>query len=130
MSGVGKRFQDNGYKLPKPFIQISGRPMIQHVVEMFPDIENVLFIVNREHFEDLTLGLEARLLEISPFAKIAVIESHKLGPAWAIYQARNHINLEVPVVVNYCDFACIWDSFAFREQLNSGVDGLIRSNSG
>jgi len=130
MSGVGKRFQDNGYKLPKPFIQISGRPMIQHVVEMFPDIENVLFIVNREHFEDLTLGLEARLLEISPFAKIAVIESHKLGPAWAIYQARNHINLEVPVVVNYCDFACIWDSFAFREQLNSGVDGLIATYSG
>jgi NDP-sugar pyrophosphorylase family protein len=130
MSGVGKRFQDNGYKLPKPFIQISGKPMIQHVVEMFPGIENVLFIVNREHFEDSTLGLEARLLEISPNAEIAVIDSHKLGPAWAIYQARNSIKLEVPVVVNYCDFACIWDSFAFREQLKSGVDGLIATYSG
>ena len=26
MSGVGQRFKDKGYKLPKPFIEISGKP--------------------------------------------------------------------------------------------------------
>lgn len=130
MSGIGQRFKDKGYQLPKPFIPISGKPIVQHVVEMFPGIEEVLFIVNREHFEDKQLEIESRLAKISPIAKIAVIDPHKLGSAWAIRQAHKDINLNSPVVVNYCDFACTWDFSAFRHDLESGIDGLIASYSG
>jgi dTDP-glucose pyrophosphorylase len=130
MSGVGQRFKDKGYKLPKPFIEISGKPILQHVVDMFPGIEEVLFIVNREHFEDKELKIEAKLTKVCPDAKISVIDPHKLGPAWAILQASKDINLHSPVVVNYCDFACTWDFSAFREELESGIDGLIATYSG
>jgi NDP-sugar pyrophosphorylase family protein len=130
MSGVGQRFKEKGFVLPKPLIPISGRPMVQHVVEMFPGVEDVLFIVNKEHFEDLDLNLEARLMKIAPNAEIKVIEPHKLGPAWAIQQSSEFVKLDVPVVVNYCDFACTWDFTAFREKLHSGIDGLIATYSG
>ena len=130
MSGVGQRFKDRGYKLPKPFIEISGKPILQHVIDMFPGIEEVLFIVNEEHFGDTELKIESRLTRICPDAKIAVIDSHKLGPAWAILQASRYINLNSPVVVNYCDFACTWDFSAFRSDLESGIDGLIATYSG
>jgi dTDP-glucose pyrophosphorylase len=130
MSGVGQRFKDSGYKLPKPFIEVSGKPILQHVIDMFPGIEEVLFIVNKEHFEDKELKIESRLTRIYPDAKIAVINSHKLGPAWAILQASKYINLNSPVVVNYCDFACTWDFSAFRRDLESGIDGLIATYSG
>jgi dTDP-glucose pyrophosphorylase len=130
MSGFGNRFKDKGYAIPKPLIQISGRPMVHHVVDMFPDIEEILFIVNRTHFESAEIELEKVLNRISPKAQIAVIEPHKLGPAWAVHQAHKHINLDTPVVVNYCDFACIWDSASFREKMHSGIDGLIATYSG
>ena len=130
MSGVGQRFRDKGYKLPKPFIEISGKPIVQHVVEMFPGIEEVLFIVNKEHFEDTELRIESRLTKVCSNAKISVIDSHKLGPSWAILQASKDINLNSPVVVNYCDFACTWDFPAFRDELESGIDGLIATYSG
>jgi len=130
MSGVGQRFKDRGYKLPKPFIEISGKPILQHVINMFPGIEDVLFIVNEEHFEDKELKIESRLTRICPDAKIAVIGSHKLGPAWAVLQASEYIDLNSPVVVNYCDFACTWDFSAFRGDLESGIDGLIATYSG
>ena len=130
MSGIGKRFKDAGYKLPKPFIRISGKPIVQHVVEMFPGVEDVLFIVNKEHYEDLELDLKAQLLRIAPESKIVEIDNHKFGPTWAIKQAREFIKLDVPVVVNYCDFACVWNFPAFREKLHSGVDGLIATYSG
>ena len=39
MSGIGQRFMEKGYKVPKPLIPISGKPMVQHVIEMFPDVE-------------------------------------------------------------------------------------------
>ncbi len=130
MSGIGQRFKNAGYSLPKPFIHISGKPIVQHVVEMFPGVEDVLFIVNRGHFDDLDLNLKSRLLEIAANAQIVVIDNHKFGPAWAIKQAKEFIKLDVPVVVNYCDFACIWNFHEFREELHSGIDGLIATYSG
>lgn len=130
MSGIGKRFMDRGYSVPKPLIQISGRPMLKHVIEMFPGVEDVLFIVNREHFMDPELNLEKRLKEVSPTSSIAVVEPHKLGPGWAIREAKHLIKQDVPVVVNYCDFSCNWDFPSFQEKLESGIDGLIATYSG
>ena len=130
MSGMGTRFLEKGYALPKPLITISGKPMIQHVVEMFPGVEETLFIVNKVHFDDPSLNLETTLNEIYPGCKIVVIESHKFGPAWALQMAKEFVNLNVPVVVNYCDFACLWDFKSFRKELESGIDGLIATYSG
>ena len=130
MSGEGSRFINRGYKVPKPFINISGHPMIRHVVDMFPGVEDVLFIVNREHFEDKELDVEKTLNLISPNCKISVIEKHKRGPAWALHMAQNEINTREPVIVNYCDFTSIWNFDLFRSQIESGVDGLIATYSG
>ena len=47
MSGFGKRFKTAGYKLPKPLIEVDGKPIIQHVVDMFPGEKNFFFICNR-----------------------------------------------------------------------------------
>ena len=33
MAGLGSRFAKAGYKKPKPFIDVSGKPMIVRVVE-------------------------------------------------------------------------------------------------
>jgi NDP-sugar pyrophosphorylase family protein len=130
MSGMGQRFLDAGYKIPKPLISVSNKTILQHVVEMFPGIDEVLFIINEQHALDETLALQETLYAIAPHAEIAVIPSHKQGPAWAIRQAATHINLEAPVIVNYCDFSCIWNFQDFRKSLESGIDGLIATYSG
>jgi dTDP-glucose pyrophosphorylase len=130
MSGEGTRFINQGYKVPKPMIKISGFPMIKHAVDMFPGIDEVLFIVNQEHFENKALNIEQELSLISPNSKIAVIEKHKFGPAWAISKAHSYVNVKVPVVVNYCDFTCVWNFDLFKNQLESGLDGLIATYSG
>jgi NDP-sugar pyrophosphorylase family protein len=36
MSGFGERFRRAGYAVPKPLIEIVDKPIIAHVVEMFP----------------------------------------------------------------------------------------------
>ena len=35
MSGFGERFRAAGYAVPKPLIEVDGKTIIQHVVEMF-----------------------------------------------------------------------------------------------
>ena len=46
MSGFGKRFRRAGYSVPKPLIEVDGKPIIQYVIEMFPGEENFIFICN------------------------------------------------------------------------------------
>ena len=36
MSGFGERFRRDGYLVPKPLIEIEGKPIIAHVIDMFP----------------------------------------------------------------------------------------------
>ena len=35
MSGIGKRFLDTNYKEPKPLIKVDGKPIIEHVCNLF-----------------------------------------------------------------------------------------------
>ena len=44
MSGFGERFRRAGYSIPKPLIEVDGKPIIQHVIEMFPGEEKFIFI--------------------------------------------------------------------------------------
>ena len=36
MSGHSKRFLNSGYKIPKPLIKVENRPIITHVIDLFP----------------------------------------------------------------------------------------------
>ena len=45
MSGIGKRFIEAGYDLPKPLIIVENKPIIEHVINLFPN-EEYIFICN------------------------------------------------------------------------------------
>ena len=45
MSGYGERFRAAGYTVPKPLIEIDGKPIIEYVVGMFPGENDFLFII-------------------------------------------------------------------------------------
>jgi len=38
MSGFGVRFRSVGYDIPKPLIIVEYKPIIVHVIDMFPDL--------------------------------------------------------------------------------------------
>ena len=43
MSGVGQRFIEAGYEVPKPLIVIDGKPIIEHVCDLFPNGQLFLY---------------------------------------------------------------------------------------
>ena len=131
MSGIGKRFLDVGYKMPKFLIEIEGKSVIEHVAEMYPGIESPIFICNRDHLEDKKLNLSQILLKIRPKSKIISIDAHKKGPIFAVLKAMENINPDSPTIVNYCDFNCIWDFEAFKEHIkNTNCDGCVMTYKG
>ncbi|MEB3197847.1 MAG: sugar phosphate nucleotidyltransferase, partial [Candidatus Sericytochromatia bacterium] len=114
MSGFGERFRRAGYARPKPLIELEGKPIIAHVIAMFPGETDFLFICNQDHLDDPTYGLEATLRQWCPTGRVIGIAPHKRGPVHAVQQVEHLLKPEQPVVVNYCDFTCYWNWAHFQ----------------
>lgn len=115
MSGFGERFRKAGYTVPKPLIEVDGKPIIEHVVEMFPGEHDFIFIVNQDHLSSVELNLESTLRRIAPQGRIYPIAPHKLGPINAVAQVFDVLDVEKETIVNYCDFTCLWDWKNFKK---------------
>lgn len=131
MSGFGERFRKVGYDIPKPLIRVNNKPLIQHVVEMFPGENDFTFICNRDHIREASFKMRKTLEELSPEGRIIEIDPHKLGPVHAVLQAIDYIDLSLPTIVNYADFSCFWNYKKFLETIkNSDCDGAIPAYKG
>ena len=126
MSGYGERFRREGYRIPKPLIIVEGKPIISHVIDLFPGEKNFFFICNKDHIKNKKFNLVKIIKKYAPTGKIIPIESHKLGPVHAINQSYKFLDPNLPVLVNYCDFACVWNWKLFKKKiLNNSFDGAI-----
>ena len=131
MSGFGERFRRAGYSVPKPFIEIDNKPIIAHVIEMFPGESDFIFICNQEHLNEPEYNMEAILIEHCPSGRIVGIPPHKLGPINAVRQAEYLLEPAEPVVVNYCDFTCYWDWYHFKSYVKeTACSGAIPAYKG
>lgn len=100
MSGFGERFRRVGYQVPKPLILMEGKPMIAHVVDMFPGETDFIFICNQEHLDERSYRMREILTKICPSGRIIAIPSHKLGPVYAVQQIFEAVDDDEPVIVN------------------------------
>ncbi|UJR53169.1 NTP transferase domain-containing protein [Dickeya zeae] len=131
MSGFGERFRKAGYLVPKPLIEIEGKPIIAHVIDMFPGETDFIFICNQEHLDESSYRMKEILNKYCPTGRILGISPHKLGPVHAVLQAEKIIKKDIPVVVNYCDFTCYWNWQHFKEwTVESKCDGAIPAYKG
>jgi len=129
MSGVGKRFQKAGYRDIKPLIPVDGKPMIEHVVDLFSSEDEYVFICNQEHLA--STPLEDTLKRIRPQSQIVSIAPHKLGPVYAVKQAYDLISENEQVVVNYCDFSACWNYQDFKQTIaRNECDGCVPGYTG
>lgn len=131
MSGFGERFRRAGYRVPKPLIEIEGKPIIAHVIAMFPGEHDFLFICNSDHLADAGFRMEEILRQYCPGGRVVGIPPHKLGPIHAVREVEHLIDPDRPVVVNYCDFTCYWDWRHFKNFVAAtGCQGAIPAYKG
>jgi dTDP-glucose pyrophosphorylase len=131
MSGFGERFRLAGYAVPKPLIEIDGKPIIAHVIDLFPGESDFIFICNQEHLDEPEYRMEAVLREYCPSGQIVGIPPHKLGPINAVRQVEHLLDPLAPVIVNYCDFTCYWDWGHFKRYvLDTDCAGAIPAYKG
>jgi NDP-sugar pyrophosphorylase family protein len=115
MSGRGERYRRAGYAEIKPLIPVDGRPMIEHVLGMFPGTHRTLCICAQDHLQ--TTPLASVIKGLRPDAEIVGIEPHKQGPVHAVLAARDQIADDEPVLISYCDFTTSWSFSDFKRHV-------------
>ena len=105
-------------------IDIDGKKVIEHIIDLYPKDSDFLFIINDKHAEDTDI---INLLENGVDKKnIVVIPRHKKGPVFSIQNFGDYINDEEQVVINYCDFSMYWDYNDFEKYVNdTECDGCV-----
>lgn len=130
MAGLGSRFAEKGYSLPKPIIDVAGKPMIERVVESLDILANYVFIVQESHLS--TYGLDKTLNRIAPGCKIVAINGITDGAARTTLAARDHIDNDAPLIIANSDQIVEWDSSEFVSAtcnpLSSGAIALFKAD--
>lgn len=129
MAGRGERFSSVGYDLPKPLIEISGRPMIEWALRSL-DIDfaehNFIFVVRDYQNKEINTRLASVLDTIVPNNTTIKIDYVTEGPACTCLLVRDIINTESPLIIGNCDQIMRWNgSYFVSSCLNSPYDGLV-----
>lgn len=122
MAGLGSRFAEKGYSFPKPMIDVSGKPMIQVVVENLNMDANYIFLVQKEHIE--AYNIEHMLKLIKPDCKVIPVNGLTEGSPCTVLLAKEHIDNENPLFLANCDQFMEWNSNeAMYSFTNDDIDG-------
>ena len=127
MGGAGSRFFKNGFVMPKPLIEINGRPFLYWAtmsIKKYIDVADITFVVLQEHIDEFQI--DTHILKWFPDAKIEVIPQILPGAVMTCLEGLRNIHDDSPVLFNDCDhmFRCT----ALKEALENSsqnFDGAL-----
>lgn len=130
MAGRGQRFLDEGYKVPKPLLNLGDEVIMKHILDIMrvPNVQ-FIFIVRQDHCDEYEL--DKKLLEIDPMAKVVKINEITEGAACTVLLAKDLINNEHPLIVRDCDQIANWNAGHFLEfvQRNRADGAIVNINT-
>jgi HAD superfamily hydrolase (TIGR01509 family) len=124
MAGAGSRFEKAGYALPKPLIDVHGKPMIQVVVENLGMDARFIFVVQKAH--RAAHHLDGLLQRIAPGCIVVEADGLTEGAACTALLAEAHIDNDAPLFFANSDQFVEWQAADFMYKMQeTGVDGGI-----
>lgn len=123
MVGLGKRFSDAGFSLPKPLIMVNNKPIIQRALDSFNIKANFIFILRKtEHSHKLSNILNS----LKPGCKIIEIDYLTRGSVESILLSKDLIDNDDDLITTNCDQEIFWDIHKFLNFcIESKCDGAV-----
>ena len=125
MSGRGQRFKDAGYVLPKPLIDVNGKPMIKRVVDNLNLVGRYIFLVLKEQYDDYNLK-EVLSFTGAISSEIVIVDKVTDGAARTCLLAKHLIDNDDQLVIANSDQLVDWEPENFLEiMIKDAADGGI-----
>lgn len=128
-AGKGSRFKGTKYTLPKPLINVNGKPMLVEAANKLGFRGTFIFIIQEGEHRD---SLAKEIYKEFPNAKIGVISHDTEGSADTALIAEQFINTEEELIIANCDQIMEWgpwNSDVALKQLRKYDAGLVTINS-
>lgn len=128
MGGGGTRFGNKGFNLPKPLIELQGKPFFywstQSIVK-FIDVEDITFVVLQEHID--RFDIVNKIKEFYPEAKFEVIPQMLNGAVLTCLEGVKKLEDDLPILFNDCDHGFICNGFYeyCKEGKFDSIDGAL-----
>lgn len=128
MGGGGTRFGNKGFELPKPLIEIYGKPFFfwatQSILK-YNDLQSLTFVVLQDHVDRFLI--DRRIREFYPDAKIKMIPDILPGAVLTCMAGAEELPPGQPVLFNDCDhlFTCQSFNEFCRREFPGELDGAL-----
>jgi NDP-sugar pyrophosphorylase family protein len=129
MGGFGSRFTKAGYTVPKPLIDVAGKPMIERVIEnMRPSVPHrFIFVCQKAHFDQYDLETLFKNVAGEGMYKV-VFDDILAGAAYGILLAKDYLTDNDDLLIANSDQYVETDIDDFiADGRKEGTDGLIKT---
>lgn len=126
MAGLGTRFSNEGFELPKPLIETNGKTLIEHSISTLGVHGEYIFITRKYDNPEHNIILSKRLKEIQPNCIEIQLDKPTRGATETALAARKYIDTNSPLIITNCDQITDWDANKFNEFVsNPNIDGVV-----
>ena len=120
MAGLGTRFPKDQY-LPKPLIDVNGKPMIVRAIESLDIDGRYHFVIRKDEYTKIVEDIIKRVVPDSKFVEISKTTE---GPACSALLFEYNINNTHELIVANCDQIMEWNSDLFFHNVRL-YDGAV-----
>ena len=116
MAGKGKRFLDEGYKVPKPLIMINGIPMFVRAAKALPKADLFIFICLKNHV--IKFKINKVIKKFFPNSQIIILDKSTNGQAATCLKAEKFLKKNDVLTIGACDN----EMYYSLKKLNNKID--------
>ena len=116
LAGRGKRFADEGYKLPKPVVPVDGIPMVVAAAKSLPPADKNVFICLKEHIKRYHIDRDIK--KYFPQAVIVTIDGVTEGQASTCLLAEKYVEPDAELTIGACDNGMAYAQGAYDKVIN------------
>jgi len=120
MAGEGSRFPKDQY-LPKPLIDVNGKPMIVRAIESLGIEGHYHFIIRKNDYTHIVKEIISKVVKNPKFIEITKTTE---GPACSALLFEKEINNSDELIIANCDQIMEWDSKLFFHNVRL-YDGAV-----
>lgn len=120
MAGEGSRFPKDQY-LPKPLIDVNGKPMIVRAIESLDIDGQYYFIIRKNEYTNIVKDIISKVVSKPVFVEITETTE---GPACSVLLFKDLINNESELITANCDQIMEWSSKLFFHNVRL-YDGAV-----
>ena len=116
MAGEGKRFLDEGYRTPKPLIEINGIPMFVHAAKALPKADLYIFICLKKHVKKFKINKVIK--SFFPKSQIIILDKVTNGQAVTCLKAEKFLKKDDMLTIGACDNGMHYDQKKINNKIN------------